>query len=73
LPYESKFEGYTLADKFKQSSITMFLKRLNFEEVAEAMQIACSRCDTSYDVVKYFCGICWSKIKQNKLIEEEDE
>jgi len=73
LPYESQFIGYTLADKFKQTTITLFLKKLNYEEVAEAMQIACSKCDTSDNVIKYFCGICWNKIKQNKLIQEENE
>lgn len=67
VPYEAKFPDYTLADIFKETTLSMFLNKLNEEEIIEAMQIACSRFNTSYNIVKYFCGICWTKIRENKL------
>lgn len=45
------------------SSIRMFLERLNVFEVREAMDIACSRKNYPPHTFKYFCGVCWSKIK----------
>jgi hypothetical protein len=44
-------------------SIRMFIERLDVFEVREAMNIACARKNSGYAVWKYFCGICWNKIK----------
>lgn len=46
------------------SSITMFLKRLDFFEVQEAMEIATSKVSYKSACFRYFAGVCWSKIKQ---------
>lgn len=46
-------------------SVKMFLSKLPYYEVLDAMEIAVntkSRC-TQYYIFKYFCGICWNKIK----------
>jgi hypothetical protein len=60
--YSSFFEGYGFSDKFK-ISVKTFLKRLTFTEVEESMEEACSKIDDSNQALKYFCGICWNKIK----------
>lgn len=46
------------------SSIAMFLKRLDFFEVQEAMEIATSKVSYRSACFRYFAGVCWSKIKQ---------
>jgi hypothetical protein len=50
------------------TSIRMFLGRLNYFEVLEAMEIANEYCanrgrDRTF---RYFCGICWNKINRNE-------
>lgn len=45
-------------------SITTFLKRLSFDEVLEAAEIARAKMPWSEkQMFRYFCGICWKKIK----------
>lgn len=52
------------------SSIRNFLKKLPFTEVMESAEIALSRkpCTLKNDhkAWKYFCGICWTKIKRKE-------
>ena len=47
-------------------SIRMFLQRLNVFTVREAMEIACARKYSPNPGFKYFCGICWNKIKDGE-------
>lgn len=63
--FESEFEGFSLKDRFKNSSIKMFIEKLNVHDVKEAMYISCSRQVEPEYAIKYFCGICWRKIKEN--------
>jgi CRISPR/Cas system Type II protein with McrA/HNH and RuvC-like nuclease domain len=53
-----------LTDKFKKVSMARFLNSLPKNSVEEAMILAISkiRYDPE-DCVKYFCGVCWRKIK----------
>lgn len=48
------------------SSIRMFLDRLDFYQVLEAMEIACDRKYVRGTAFSYFCGVCWNKIKMGK-------
>jgi len=56
-----------IKDGFKSAwltSIKTFLKRLDFYEVANSMEVAvCRKPQRTYTTFQYFCGICWSKIK----------
>lgn len=61
--YCEAFPDYHLADHFLNSSVKLFLERLPFHEVEDAMQKACARITHSGKAIKYFCGICWNKIK----------
>lgn len=46
------------------ASIRMFLERLNYFEVQEAMEIATDKKYSKTAAFSYFCGICWQKIKR---------
>lgn len=46
------------------ASIRSFLERLDYYEVREAMEIATDKMYSSGPAFKYFCGICWRKIKR---------
>lgn len=61
--YSGYFEKYQLSEYFKKNSIRQFIEKLPLHEVEEAMEKACSYVGDSDDSIKYFCGICWNKIK----------
>lgn len=68
--YEAAFEGWTLKD-VTRLSIKRFLESLPAVEVEDAMERACvfmqsrySQKDASGQVFRYFCGVCWKKIKE---------
>lgn len=46
-------------------SITMFIEKLGYHESLDAMEVASSKIKNNHYAFKYFCGICWSKIKNN--------
>jgi hypothetical protein len=62
--YEGKFKGWTLTDTFKKGTVKQFIEKLNVFEVEEAMSIAVEKCNKDASL-KYFCGICWNKIRNN--------
>lgn len=45
------------------ASIGRFLDQLNFYEVQEAMVLACDRVSARGGAFRYFCKVCWNKIK----------
>jgi len=61
--YSSTFPDWQLTERFKTQSIALFLKRLPSSEVLEAMKLTCDRVGDKDVAVKYFCGVCWRKIK----------
>lgn len=50
--------------KSQMTSMKRFLKELAVQEVVEAMSIACDRQYSAKSVFRYFCGICWNKIRE---------
>lgn len=49
----------------RMQSIRMFLDRMPYEEALNAAQITASRFHKINDTAfRYFCGICWSKIRE---------
>lgn len=63
--FMDEFEGCTFTDNFKKSART-FVEKLPYPHVEEAMEIACSKIVDPEDAVKYFCGICWTKIRERE-------
>ena len=47
-------------------SIKRFLQLLPFVEVADAAEKAFARTYSKTAVFKYFCGICWRKIREEQ-------
>lgn len=62
--YSSWFNDWVLTDRYKKSTIRQFIDKLGLIEVKDAMSIACSKIKDEDDCLKYFCGICWSKIRK---------
>ncbi len=65
--YSDAFDEYVLTDNFKNKSVKTFLRKLPKHEVVEAMELAVCKINDSGQAVKYFCGICWNRIKGIKL------
>jgi hypothetical protein len=59
--YEAFNPGYTLTEA-SMVTVRMFVDRLGVHEVCDAMEIAYTR-RLKRGGFKYFCGICWNKIR----------
>lgn len=60
--FQEYFPDRGFTETFKRS-VERFLKDLHVSEVVDSMHSACVKFDRSDQAVKYFCGICWNKIK----------
>jgi len=74
--YNGYFCDHILTEKFKIGSVKKFINLLGIAEVESASHIAFSKFSNGkkkYDksdsiyAIKYFCGICWNKIRENGL------
>ncbi len=78
--YTRYFPKWSLSHGFKKTTLKSFLSRLGVNECVDSMEKACYKFENSrkqYDeyenrwlspedlAIKYFCGICWNKIKSN--------
>lgn len=54
--------GSTWTTKFKLSLKT-FIDKLPINEIEDAIEISCAKFHDPEEATKYFCGICWNKIK----------
>ena len=61
--FAENFDGWQLTSSAARS-IRTFLKSLSQEEVSDAMHMACLRVPRDM-AFRYFCGICWRKIKKD--------
>lgn len=61
--YTTYFPDFVLTDRFKNGSVRMFIKMLGVERVEQSMHTACTKMYDDNKAIKYFCGICWRKIK----------
>lgn len=64
------FMRYFVKDSMLRSQLTsirLFIDKVGFHEVQEAMEIALSNGSIRSvdDRFRYFCGICWSKIRES--------
>lgn len=53
----------------RERSIRVFLRRLPYQQIIEAMEIATkipASLQNDYARWKYFCGVCWKMIRQNE-------
>lgn len=65
--YMERFSKDSIRKDYMRS-IKLFLQKLPLYEVVEAMETATSRKSFNMDsVFRYFCGICWTRIRETEL------
>jgi len=64
--FNDNFPGNELTTHFKKRSVGMFLDKLPLHDVEGAMEKAGYTINDPGDAAKYFCEICWNKIKGDK-------
>jgi hypothetical protein len=47
-------------------SVTRFLERLDYGSVRDAAEIAFLKMRSRHTRFRYFCGICWTKIRERE-------
>ena len=61
--FDSHFEDHYFLPKFR-TNVKMFIDRVGLDYALWAMDTACSKMfHNSEAALKYFCGICWNKIR----------
>lgn len=55
---------YAFKPSFRMS-VKKFINSLGLMEVQDSMEKAIAKCPDHNDCLKYFCGVCWSKIREN--------
>lgn len=61
--YTEYFPEYEFNDRFKNTSLKMFIEKLGVHEVLNALHKAVAKIPHQDRCIKYLCGICWNKIK----------
>jgi hypothetical protein len=65
----AELEGVEYVESYSRAnlaSIKKFLEKLPFEEVRSSAESSCGRFGASSTrAFRYFCGICWGKIREN--------
>lgn len=69
LIYSSNYPEYEFSYTFKNISLKRFLSLLPKHEIIDSLNLAISKFRHDKDsVIRYFCGICWSKIKSKEEV-----
>ena len=63
LIYSSIFDGFIFAPRFRLS-VKKFISLLGVELVQDAMETACNKIYHEDKALSYFCGICWTTIRE---------
>ena len=63
------YPGYSLSDRFNNSTLKTFIKHLPVKKIKDALTLASNRFPDNDEywrekAVLYFCGICWNWIKK---------
>jgi len=66
--YQEYYKGWSFSENFKNTSLKRFLNLLPKHEVKDALMLSQVKFpeNTEYNssqAIRYFCGICWKKIK----------
>lgn len=61
--FTETFPDRVFTASFKRGSVGMFLDKLPYHEVEDAMFLAVDRVNDPPNAAKYFCGVCWHKVK----------
>lgn len=58
-------------DRRRFATIKTFVDRLGVHHTLRAVEIASSRIRSRWQTYKYFCGICWRCIRENRTPDDE--
>jgi hypothetical protein len=61
--YAQAFPGWELSNQFKQVTLKKFTSLLPQHIIIESLHNAIFRINNKDQAIKYFCGICWNKIR----------
>ena len=62
--FSGQYEGWSFSDHFKNVSLSNFIRSLPIDQVEQAMRLAIMKIPDDPDgTLRYFCGVCWRKIK----------
>jgi hypothetical protein len=61
--FQCVFKDRYFTDTFINGTVKRFLKELPLHEITDAMRISLAKQTIPDNCIKYFCGICWNKIK----------
>lgn len=60
-----------MLDASFEGAVRRFLKKLSLDEVLEAVHLTFSKQLPEYRRFRYFCGVCWTKIKDQIALAAE--
>lgn len=63
--FQMSFPNQAFTETFRVS-IERFFNDLTPFEIVDSMHKACAKCDDPQQATRYFCGICWNKIRWEK-------
>lgn len=63
--FEYEKDVYVFSGQYK-TSVQTFLKKMTPFQIKECMDISFSKNKSEYNTFRYFCGVCWGKIKEKK-------
>lgn len=61
--YNECFPNYELTERFLTTTVKQFIRKLPLSEVIDAMYLAAEKIQHKDNSIRYFCGICWNKIR----------
>jgi len=62
--FQETYKDNTFTEKFRNASVKLFLKSLPLQTIKDAMYKATSKVYHDPEgCIRYFCGICWIRIK----------
>ena len=63
--FSRAFKGYLFTEKFREDIRRSFLPYLDIGELLDAMRMTTERVQDQHRATKYFCGVCWTKRRNN--------
>lgn len=61
--FQAYYPTLELSVNFNISVINNFYSHFSHSNLAEFMDLACEKTENPDQAIRYFCGICWRKIK----------
>jgi hypothetical protein len=69
--YIDAYPGWEFGDRFKNATLKTFLRLLPKDQIILSLDIAISKFPHNKDrAIKYFCGVCWHKIRGTERPED---